>query len=126
MLKLPHKVGTEWRATTAAYLLQRPQQFPRELRSTHQDIPMVYVIEHLDESVTTPAGAFQHCLRVAGKAQLRLYLDPVTGWADVPLTTTEWYCPGPGLVKVVREESGHNTFLIGGTYLMELTQWHPS
>ena len=126
VLKLPYQVGTEWRATTAAYLLQRPQQFPRELRSTHRDIPMVYVLEGLDDVVKTPAGEFAHCLRVAGRAELRLYLDPVAGWGDLPLKTTEWYCPGPGLVKILREERGHKAFLIGGTVLMELTEWRPS
>lgn len=126
VLKAPYTVGTEWQATTAAYLLERPQSFPRELRTTHSAVPMRYAIEEVGASVQTPAGAFTGCLRVTGRAVLKLYLDPVTGWGDVPLTQTEWFCPGPGLVKLVRDEPGRSAYLQGGTYTMELIAWHPA
>jgi len=54
---------------------------------------------------------------------MRLFADPVVGWRDLPLTTTEWYCKGVGLVRVVREEPAASTFLSGGTLTMELTSW---
>lgn len=126
VLKNPLSVGTEWRASTAAYLLKRPQQYPPELRHAHRDITMSYRIEATDEVVETPAGHFSGCLRVEGRATLRLYIDPVNGWGDVPLETTEWYCPGPGLVKLRRVEPGRTSFLVGGRYLMELIEWHAS
>jgi hypothetical protein len=34
-----------------------------------------------------------------------------------------WYCEGVGLVRLVREEPAHATFLTGGTLTMELTAW---
>ena len=41
-----------------------------------------------------------------------------------PLITTEWYCPGPGLVKLTRAEpTANSTFLSGGSFTMELTEW---
>ena len=126
VLKAPYAVGTQWQATTAAYLLERPQAYPRELRASHSAIPMSYAIEETGASVQTPAGAFKGCVRVLGRAVIRLYLDPVTGWGDVPLTQTEWFCPGPGLVKLVRDEPGRSAYLRGGTYTMELTAWHPA
>lgn len=120
VLKQPLAVGTSWRAGTTAYLLMRRNEFPREIRHGHPDVPMTYSIEALDDTVEVRAGRFAHCLRVRGVASLRLFADPVSGWRDLPLLTTEWYCPGTGLVKLVREEPASSGFLSGGTLTMEL------
>jgi hypothetical protein len=123
VLKLPLAVGTNWQATTTAYLLHRRQDFPREIRHTHPSIPMSYTIEAVDDKVATRAGEFSHCVRVKGSSTLRLYADPVVGWKDMALTTTEWYCKGVGLVRVVRDEPAKSTFLGGGTQTLELIEW---
>ena len=39
VLKAPVAVGTSWRASTTAYLLQRRQEFPREIRHGHRPCP---------------------------------------------------------------------------------------
>ncbi|WP_341888718.1 hypothetical protein [Variovorax sp. YR752] len=124
VLKAPLVVGTGWRASTTAYLLQRRQEFPREIRHSHPDVPMNYTIEAVGERLATRAGSFDNCLRIKGVAALRLFADPVVGWKDMMLTTTEWYCAGVGLVKLVREEPAQSTFLTGGTLTMELVDWH--
>ncbi|MDE2455169.1 MAG: hypothetical protein KGL43_16390 [Burkholderiales bacterium] len=123
VLKAPLKVGTEWQADTNAYVLQRRQEFPPEIRNTHAPVMMTYTIAALGQGVDTRAGHFGDCLRVNGRALLRLFADAVSGWRDLPLTTTEWYCKGVGLVKVVREEPANSTFLSGGTMTLELTEW---
>ena len=84
---------------------------------------MTYTIEALGEKLQTRAGAFENCVRVRGVAALRLFADPVVGWKDMPLVTTEWYCAGVGLVKLVREEPAESTFLTGGKLTMELVDW---
>lgn len=124
VLKAPIAVGTTWRSSTTAYLLQRRQEFPREIRHSHPAVPMNYTIEALGETLTVRAGSFENCVRVRGVAALRLFADPVVGWKDMPLITTEWYCAGVGLVKLVREEPAESTFLSGGTLTMELVDWH--
>jgi hypothetical protein len=124
VLKAPFVVGTTWRASTTAYLLQRRQEFPREIRHSHPAVTMHYTIEAVGEKLATRAGGFDNCLRVKGMAALRLFADPVVGWKDMMLTTTEWYCAGAGLVKLVREEPARSTFLTGGTLTMELVDWH--
>ena len=124
VIKAPFVVGTSWRASTTAYLLQRRQEFPREIRHSHPTVPMNYTIEAVGEKLATRAGRFDNCLRVKGVAALRLFADPVVGWKDMMLTTTEWYCAGAGLVKLVREEPAGSTFLTGGTLTMELVDWH--
>ncbi len=123
VLKAPLAAGSSWQATTTAYLLKRRNEFPREIRHTHPAIPMNYTIEALGEKVQTRAGAFINCLRVKGKAAVHVYADPVVGWRDMPLSTTEWYCDGVGLVRLVREEPAQATFLNGGTLTMELVAW---
>jgi hypothetical protein len=123
VLKAPYAVGTQWQTTTTAYLLMRHSEFPREIRHTHPSVPMVYLIDALNESVDTPAGHFDHCLRVRGAASVRVYADPATGWRDMPLATTEWYCPGVGLVRMERSEPAKSAFLTGGTRTLELESW---
>lgn len=124
VLKQPLKPGTEWSASTVPYLLERRQGFPKEIRHSHQPVAMGYVIEATGEQVETPAGRFADCLRVKGKASMRLYADAVAGWADIPLVTTEWYCKGVGLVRLVREETVKTSnFLSGGTLTMELRSY---
>jgi hypothetical protein len=123
VLKAPLREGTTWQATTTAHLLRRRADFPPEIRHSHPAVPMTYVIEALDDRVQVVAGSFDACLRVRGQAVLRLFADPVAGWRDLPLITTEWYCRGPGLVKLVREEPASSAFLMGGKLTMELLEW---
>lgn len=120
VLKAPFQPGTQWQAGTTAYLLARRNDFPREIRHTHPNVPMNYQIETLDDAVDTPAGHFAHCLRVRGIAALRLYADAAGGWRDMTLTTLEWYCRGVGLVKLERQEPARTAFLSGGTRTLEL------
>ncbi len=123
VLKLPLVAGTTWQAGTTAYLLRRRAEFPPEIRHSHPDIPMNYVIEAVGQAVETPAGKFADCLRVKGSATVRLFADPVQGWRDMPLTTREWYCAGVGLVRLERDEPANSAFLMGGMIKMELTSW---
>lgn len=123
VLKTPLAVGTEWQAHTTAYVLERRQEFPREIRHSHAPVPMVYAIEAVGQALESRAGRFDDCLRVRGRAVLRLYADPVAGWRDLPLSTTEWYCKGVGLVRLVREEPAQSPLLTGGTLTMELIEW---
>ncbi len=123
VLKEPLAVGTEWQSNTVAYLLQRRQGFPPEIRHESKPVVMRYAIEALQETVTVPAGRFEGCLKVRGQGVLKLYADAVAGWRDLPLTTLEWYCPGPGLVKLERDEPARSPFLTGGKLTLELQTW---
>jgi hypothetical protein len=125
VLRKPYAVGTEWVASTTPYVLQRRNEFPHELRhlQRYKSLPMTYRIEALDQLVKTPAGEFTACLRVAGRADIRLYVDELFAFREVPLFTREWYCPGVGLARVEREERSPSKFVVGGTLTMELTAW---
>jgi len=123
VLKKPYVPGTQWQASTTAYLLARRSEFPREIRHTHPSIPMLYTIESVTERIDTPAGQWEGCVRVKGAATVRLFADPTSGWRDLPLTTLEWYCPGVGLVRLERQEPVKSAFLSGGVVKMELVSW---
>ena len=123
VLKQPYAPGTQWQASTTAYLLARRADFPREIRHTHPQIPMLYTIESATERIATPAGQWEGCVRVRGTATVRLFADPTSGWRDLPLTTLEWYCPGVGLVRLERQEPVKSAFLNGGVLKMELMSW---
>ena len=123
VLQKPYAVGTEWEAPTTAYVLARKNEVPREVRYVHKAFPMHYRIEALAEKVQTPAGKFEGCLRVAGRAVIRLYVETLLQWQEIPLVTLEWYCPSVGLVRLERKEPSPSRFMVGGTVTMELTAW---
>jgi hypothetical protein len=123
VLKMPLAVGTSWQASTTTYLLRRNADFPPEIRHTHAPVLMSYRITSVGQKLSTRAGDFSDCLTVQGSAVVKLFADPVAGFRDLPLNTTEWYCKGVGLVKVQRVEPANSSFLTGGTMTLELTDW---
>ena len=123
VLQRPYAVGTQWQAQTTAYVLQRRSEVPKEIRRTHKPFAMTYTIEALSETVDTPGGKFERCLRVGGRAAVRVYVDAQFAWRDIGLTTREWYCPGVGLARVEREELSPSRFMLGGKLVVELTDW---
>lgn len=123
VLKAPLAVGSTWQAMTTAYLLRRNADFPPEIRHTHKPVLMHYRIAALGQALATRAGRFDDCIRVEGSAVIKLFADPVVGFKDLPLNTTEWYCKGVGLARLERREPAHSTFLNGGTLTLELTEW---
>lgn len=123
VLKRPHVVGAQWEANTVAYILQRKNEVPKEIRYTHKPVMMTYRIDALAQKIETPAGAFEGCIKVVGEAKIKLYVDALFSWRDMPLFSTEWYCPGVGLVRVERVEKSPSRTLRGGTLVLELTQW---
>lgn len=125
VLKKPYAVGTQWEASTVAYILQRKNEVPKEIRYTHKPVMMVYKIEALEQKVQTAAGTFEGCIRVLGEAKIKLYVDALFNWRDMPLYSTEWYCPKVGLVRVERVEKSPSRTLRGGTMTLDLTQWRP-
>lgn len=122
VLKLPLVIGASWRAPTVPYTVMRKNDYPREVKYG-RGMLMTYTVEALEDRVTIPAGSFDHCARVVGQADLTLFTDPVRGFNKVPVTTTEWYCRGVGLVKLERVENLATMFYSGGKVTMELVEY---
>jgi hypothetical protein len=123
VLKKPFVVGTQWQATTMPYVLQRRNEFPKEVRYTTKPIMMVYAIAALEQKIETPAGAFDGCIKVLGEARIRLYVDAQFNWREIPLFSTEWYCPGVGLARVERVENSPSKFMRGGSQTLDLISY---
>ena len=123
VLKAPFVAGTQWQAGTTTYLLMRTNEYPRELKHSHPNIPMTYTIEAVADEVKVAAGTFSPCLRVRGSATVRVFVDPISGFKDQPLNSVEWYCRGVGLVKMERSEPASSPMLVGGSRTLELEAW---
>ncbi len=103
VLKLPLEIGTEWREISRPLLMLRV--YPYRVRvGKDAQVPMLYRIESLSETVTVPAGTFEGCIKVVAKGTFNTYTDAVSGDTEIPMKVEEWYAPGVGLVKQIRYE----------------------
>jgi hypothetical protein len=126
VLKWPIALGTHWTAPSLPYLIHRTFDWPRELKYS-KALVLAFEVEAVDEAVTVPAGTFKSCVQVVGRQTLRVYVDPVTGFQDIQITQREWYCPGVGLVKLLRDEPvAKSNFYLGGSQSFELVEWSRS
>ncbi|MCP3869047.1 MAG: hypothetical protein GY703_13285 [Gammaproteobacteria bacterium] len=119
VLKKPYEKGTNWTNATHPFVLRRIHPYEEQI-SGGVNLKMTYQIMSLLDQVNVPAGQFDHCLRVEGEAQFTLYADGRTGYADIVVSTTEWYAPGVGLVKLVRDEPLTSDVFTGGKVEFEL------
>ncbi len=124
VLKRPYQVGTGWNSLTYPYVLRRISPYEESL-SRGSALKMAYQITQLDALAEVPAGRFEHCLLVEGEAQLTLYADGREGYKEILINTREWYAPGVGLVKLVREEPMQGGVFVGGRMLFELVELEP-
>ncbi|WP_067864301.1 hypothetical protein [Neptuniibacter marinus] len=122
---LPNKedleVGRSWVAETRSYALHG-------LRSALPDpskkaFSLTYEIVALNSSVVVPAGRFDNCIKVEASGVISLYADPRLGYQDIIVTQTEWYAPGVGLVKLVRNEPMDLEIYKGGSITFELNRF---
>lgn len=113
------EVGRSWTTETRVYAIHSPPAYslaaPEE-----KTLSMNFEVTSVDDEVSVLAGDFSRCIRVEGIATLTLYADARLGYVDVPVTQTEWYAPGVGLVKLVREEPLDVEMFKGGKVSFEL------
>ena len=122
VIKLPLAKGVEWMVPTEAFIvLPKGDLGLKDLKMPK--ILMSYSVEAVDETLTVPAGTFKNCAKVVGNGNLPLYADAVTGFKDVPVQSTEWYCKGVGLVKLERKEDIVSPLWNSGKIVMELTDF---
>lgn len=122
VLRYPLKPGTEWIASTHAYVLRRLHPYEDSLRrGTRLDLS--YQIVSLDETVDVPAGRFDNCLLVKGRGNMTIYSDAVLGFTEIPIETREWYAPNVGLVRLERIETLETQVFSGGVRRFELIRF---
>lgn len=123
VVKQPYVKGTKWSANTTSYILQRRNELPKRVSTSHKSFVMNYEIDKTDVQVETQAGKFNGCLEVVGVSKLYLWVDVEFGFRNMPLITREWYCPDIGLVRLERSEPSPSRFMVGGKVTMELIDW---
>ena len=122
ILPLPPAVGSTWQVSTHPYALRRTVPLGANL-SSQFSISLTMIIEAIDDTVETPAGRFENCVRIVGEGSLELYADARQGFLTVPITHTEWYAPGVGLVRLLREEQLEAELFEGGSIQYELIDY---
>ena len=122
VLKQPLAKGTTWQVDTVPYILRRSFEWPYELKY-HKPFAMQFEITETDAAVKVQAGEFKNCLVVSGSHLMRIYIDPMQGFGDIPITQKEWYCPEVGLVKMTRQELVKSIYYFGGSQSFELVEF---
>lgn len=122
VMQLPPAAGQWWEVESRPYILERVEPFrERFSQDESKRIALHMKVAALDETVEVPAGKFEKCLKLQGTGLLNVLADARIGASEVPVTHTEWYAPGVGLVKLVRTEVLETQAIVGGTVTMELT-----
>jgi len=118
-------LGSTWTNTTVPYFLRRRNEKPAEFRylDKYKDLPMVFKVVNLDTALQTPAGNFEHCVRVDGSMEMMLWNDEAFAYKPTPILSREWYCPGVGLAQVERVEPTTAKLFQGGTMRMRLLSY---
>ena len=111
-----------WSSSSVPYAIHRVSPYEAGMNRNVM-LQMTYVLAETDDKVTVPAGVFTHCLRVEGSGQISIYADAKNGYQDIHITTTEWYAPGVGLIKLVRTEPLDTDVFKGGVITLELTKF---
>ena len=118
------RVGYTWTLNTSPYVAHWMPPFI-EANASIKPFDMVYEIASLDDTVETPAGVFQKCVRVDGMGKMVFYADASAGYQEILINHSEWYAPGVGLVKLEREEPLNTSIMKGGKVSMLLTGFIP-
>lgn len=104
ILPLPARPGTRWREPVHTYLLDRAKTFITD-KGPDNTIALDYHIEADDVGVKVPAGEFSNCVLAIGRTTFHLGSGVGFAPTDIPIEQREWYCPGVGLVRLIREET---------------------
>lgn len=116
------KLGFVWAQEGTPYAVQWQPPFS-EMNASIKPFDMLFEIGALKDSVSTPAGDFDDCIRIDGFGKMVVYADPRTGYREVEISQKEWYCAGVGLVKLIRDEPLKLDIITGGTVTLLLTKF---
>lgn len=118
------RLGYTWSAVGNPYTVQWQPPFT-EMNASIKPFDLLYEIAGLNDTVETPAGKFEKCIKVEAFGRMTVYADPRTGYKEVDVVHREWYAPGVGLVKLEREEPVELNVIQGGKLSMVLTRLEP-
>ncbi|MBI2992854.1 MAG: hypothetical protein HYY48_01600 [Gammaproteobacteria bacterium] len=101
------KAGIRWQEPARIRFLEMGGTFSATFTERVQNsITLDYVIEDMDATVEMAAGTFKHCMRIRGSGSMFAgsLLESFLRIRFIKIEQTDWYAPGVGLVKRVRNE----------------------
>lgn len=124
ILPLPVNKGAEWREKSRITFVDFHSINRPDVWSTIKPVEMTYRVQEVNETVRVPAGIFKNCVRVeaAGLIEVEENIKLFVGVRHVKVTQTDWYAPGVGLVKRIRDEIT-SPALLHGKYVQQLKRF---
>jgi hypothetical protein len=113
-------VGATWKGDTRTRVLEVTSHAAGALYKIEADVPLVYTVEGLAETVRVPAGEFRGCLRIRATGRTLAEVRKQVGLAEIQIDQVEWYARGVGLVRTERRETTSSSALPSGTLVVEL------
>ena len=123
VIKYPLQVGTQWSYKSKPYLLARHAPTVNELKEI-VNYQMDWEIVSDDVKLSVPAGEFENCLHIQGKALVEVPRSLGVATDEVLFETNEWYAPNVGLVKIVHEEKSYSEQAYGGSISLVLMSFN--
>ncbi len=124
VFKYPIKIGQKWQGKSRSRVLLKsgPPQIT-EFRIVAA-VPVTYEIESLNDTVKVAAGTFKDCIRINLQGSRFFDAGNYVGNTIVSIKEKNWYAPGVGLIKSVREESTTSKALDKGKMVLELESFN--
>ncbi len=113
-------VGATWRGDTRTRVLEVTSHAAGALYRIEADVPLLYALESVTDTVRVPAGEFRGCLRVRASGSTLAEVRKQVGLAEIRVEQVDWYAPGVGLVRSERRETTSSSALPSGTLEVEL------
>lgn len=123
VLPLPPLVDAQWQGTTTTAVLENTGPPWETLFRIAVPVAMTFHIASANDTVDTPAGRFEGCVKVVGRGRTNTDVGNYIGHTGIEVATTEWYAPGVGLVRLEREERTGAEALNYGRLEMTLANW---
>jgi hypothetical protein len=119
----PLQEGTTWEDTILSKALIKTG--PPQKTEFHivAKVPVSAKIESMNDVVEVPAGRFENCMRIVMSGNAFIDAGNYVGKTIVRVNETNWYAPGVGLVKSVRQESTKHRALDKGEIILELENY---
>ena len=125
---LPSKLvlDEQWRGLSMTAVLETRRPPFESMFRAQVPVEMHYRVTSLDSDVTTPAGDFKNCLLVTGQGSAETDLGNGIGQTRITVTSSEWFAPNVGLVRMDHHETSSAPALRAGAMIMKLDNWsHP-
>ena len=121
--QFPLQVGTTWEDTVLSKALIKTGPPQKTKFHIVAKVPVTAKIESMTDMVKVPAGTFENCMRVVMSGNAFVDAGNYVGKTIVRITETNWYAPGVGLVKSIRQESTKHRALDKGEITLELENY---